>query len=111
MREQRDADGPVEVDVIRGVARRSGQRLALSAQEVAVLAVLGSAGGRVVGRSELQRRAGLGNRAPRRCDAMLVGLRRALGPESIATVRSRGWRCLLEVGPPASEALEEPAPA
>ncbi|MGH9283188.1 MAG: winged helix-turn-helix domain-containing protein [Acidimicrobiales bacterium] len=87
----------LEVDLDLGVVRRGGRPLALSVQEVAVLSVLGAAGGRVVGRSELQRRAGLTNRAPRRCDAVIVGLRRALGPESIATVRGRGWRCLVDV--------------
>ncbi|MGH9177269.1 MAG: winged helix-turn-helix domain-containing protein [Acidimicrobiales bacterium] len=90
----------VEVDLLLGVVRRGGRPLALSAQELAVLSVLGAAGGRVVGRSELQRRAGLNHRAPRRCDAVIVGLRRALGPDCIATVRGRGWRCLVAVAVP-----------
>lgn len=87
----------VEVDLRRGVARRGELILPLSVQEVVVLSVLAAAGGRVVGRDELQRRVGLNHRAPRRCDALIVGLRRALGPGAIATVRGRGWRCLLEV--------------
>ena len=88
---------PVEVDLGQGVVRRGGRPLDLSVQEVAVLSVLVSAGGRVVGRDELQRRAGLSHRTPRRCDAVIVRLRRALGPESIATVRGRGWRCVVDV--------------
>lgn len=88
----------VEVDLRRGVAHQGEFLLPLSAQEVVVLSVLAAAGGRVVGRDELQRRAGLHHRTPRRCDALIVGLRRALGPAAIATVRGRGWRCVVDVG-------------
>jgi DNA-binding response OmpR family regulator len=95
----------VEVDLRLGVASQGGRPLALSAQEVAVLSVLGAAGGRVVGRNELQRRAGLSHRTPRRCDAVIVGLRRALGPGCIATVRGRGWRCLVDVDLPDATAF------
>jgi DNA-binding response OmpR family regulator len=63
----------------------------LSAQELAVLAVLVELAGRVVSRQELARRAGLADRSERRCDAILVQLRRFVGPASIRTVRSRGW--------------------
>lgn len=90
--------GRIEVDVALGVASRDGHRLDLSAQEVAILGVLAGAGGRVVGRNELQRRVGLSHRTPRCCDALIVGLRRALGPAAIVTVRGRGWRCCWSVG-------------
>lgn len=93
-------DERVVVNLLLGEVRRGGRPLVLSAQEMAVLSVLSAAGGRVVGRNELQRRAGLSHRAPRRCDAVIVGLRRALGPECIATVRGRGWRCLADVAVP-----------
>jgi DNA-binding response OmpR family regulator len=63
----------------------------LSEQEASVLAVLLQYSGRVVSRQELARRSGLADRSERRCDAILVQIRRRLGPTSIRTVRSRGW--------------------
>ncbi|MEK7424446.1 MAG: helix-turn-helix domain-containing protein [Actinomycetota bacterium] len=65
--------------------------VSLGAQERAVLAVLCAYRGRVVSRRELSRRAGLGDLSERRCDSLLVTLRRRLGPEALITVRSRGW--------------------
>jgi DNA-binding response OmpR family regulator len=56
-----------------------------------VLAVLIAHRGRVLGRRELARLAGLSQLSERRCDSVLVGIRRALGPDAIRTVRSRGW--------------------
>jgi DNA-binding response OmpR family regulator len=56
-----------------------------------VLAVLVANRRRVVGRRELARAAGLAELSERRCDSVLVGVRRLLGPDSIVTVRSRGW--------------------
>jgi DNA-binding response OmpR family regulator len=64
----------------------------MTPQEARVLEVLASAEGRVVPRRELIRRAGLHDCSPRRCEAVLVGLRRALGDDAIHNVRGRGWR-------------------
>lgn len=63
----------------------------LTAQEIAVLQVFLDCQGRVVSRAELARRAGLTGLNSRRCDSLLVSIRRVLGPEAIRTVRSRGW--------------------
>ncbi len=57
-----------------------------------MLAVLVDHQRRVLGRRELSRLAGLAELSERRCDSVLVALRRLLGPDSIITVRSRGWR-------------------
>ena len=56
-----------------------------------MLAVLYANRQRVVGRRELARAAGLAELNQRRCDSVLVGVRRLLGHDSIVTVRSRGW--------------------
>jgi DNA-binding response OmpR family regulator len=63
----------------------------LGEQEQSVLTVLIASRGRVISRRELARRAGLADRSERRCDSLLVSIRRALGPDSVVTVRSRGW--------------------
>ena len=67
-------------------------RTRLASQEEALLDILLEARGRVVSRAELARRAGLTGASARRCDVVLVGLRRALGPGVVQNVRGRGWR-------------------
>ncbi|MFM2078536.1 MAG: hypothetical protein RJA49_2426 [Actinomycetota bacterium] len=69
-----------------------------------MLAVLVANRRRVVGRRELSRAAGLAELSERRCDSVLVGVRRMLGQDSIVTVRSRGWM-LAEHAIPAAEEL------
>jgi DNA-binding response OmpR family regulator len=63
----------------------------LAQQEAAVLRVLLDCQGRVVSRRELARLAGIADLNDRRCDSLLVPIRRVLGPEAIRTVRGRGW--------------------
>ncbi|MBI4934102.1 MAG: helix-turn-helix domain-containing protein [Actinobacteria bacterium] len=75
-------------------------------QERAVLAVLVDNHRRVVGRRELARQAGLAELSDRRCDSVLVGVRRMLGPDSIVTVRSRGWMIAEHAMPKAVELLD-----
>lgn len=68
----------------------------LGVQERALLAVLLANRGRVVSRRELARHAGLAHLSDRRCDSLIVGIRRVLGPDAIRTVRSRGWMLLAQ---------------
>jgi len=63
----------------------------LTAQERAVFEVLSANRGRVLSRQELARRAGLTELSPRRCDSLIVGIRRRVGADSVRTVRRRGW--------------------
>jgi len=70
--------------------------LRLGPNELAVLQVFLESHNRVVSRTEINRRAGLAGMNERRCDSILVSLRRVLGAESIRTVRGRGW--MLEIG-------------
>ena len=63
----------------------------LGEQEQSVLTVLLANRGRVISRRELAKRAGLATLSERRCDSLLVAIRRALGPQAVITVRSRGW--------------------
>ena len=64
-----------------------------------MLAVLVENHHRVVGRRELARRAGLTDLNERRCDSVLVGIRKLLGPDSIVAFGNAGcgmfvrWSC------------------
>lgn len=70
-----------------------------------MLAVIVETPGRVISRLELARRAGLRDLSERRIDAVMVTLRRALGPEAIRTVRRRGWMLELDCATAASDLL------
>lgn len=63
----------------------------LTPQERAVYLALAANAGRVVSRSELARAAGITDLNDRRCDSLLVGVRRAVGADRVRTVRRRGW--------------------
>ena len=63
----------------------------LGAHERAILAVFIYNEGRIVSRRELARQAGLAELNTRRCDSLLVTLRKSLGQDAIITVRQRGW--------------------
>jgi hypothetical protein len=42
-------------------------------------------------RSEISRQAGIAELSERRCDSLIVGIRRRIGADRITTVRRRGW--------------------
>jgi DNA-binding response OmpR family regulator len=63
----------------------------LDHRELAVLNALMTNRSRVLSRSELTRLSGLNGLNERRCDSLLVGIRRVLGADAIRTVRGRGW--------------------
>lgn len=69
--------------------RNGGQ--GLSPADISVLRVLVKNEGRVVSRESLVRMAGLDSSSARRVDVSLVTIRRVLGPDTVRTVRSRGW--------------------
>lgn len=71
-----------------------------------MLAVLVANRNRVVGRREIARDAGLAELNQRRCDSILVGVRRQLGADAIITVRSRGWMLADHVLPAALALLD-----
>lgn len=63
----------------------------LSPQERAVYEILCEHRGRVLSRHEIARMAGFADCSVRRCDAVILGIRRSLGDASVRTVRRRGW--------------------
>lgn len=69
-----------------------------------MLSVLVNNRNRVVGRRELARESGLADLNERRCDSVLVGVRKLLGADSVITVRSRGWM-IAQHAVPVAEAL------
>jgi DNA-binding response OmpR family regulator len=66
----------------------------LTPQERAVYQVLRDQAGRVLSRNEIARRAGIADLSERRCDSLIVGIRRCVGPDRVRTVRRRGWMLL-----------------
>jgi DNA-binding response OmpR family regulator len=76
---------------VPGASQASHPLEHLTAQERAVYSVLAEHAGRVVSRSEIARAVGIAALNPRRCDALIVGVRRALPRGSLVTVRRRGW--------------------
>jgi DNA-binding response OmpR family regulator len=56
-----------------------------------VLRVLWESQGKMLSRETLMRKAGLDLSSARRVDSSMVVLRRVLGPDSLRTVRQRGW--------------------
>ena len=95
-------DGTAPPSVSSGIAPIPSR---LGGSERAVLAVIVETPGRVISRFELAGRAGLRDLSERRIDAVMVTLRRALGPDAIRTVRRRGWMLELDNVTAASDLL------
>lgn len=67
---------------------------ALTPQERAVFMALAATPGKVLSRAEIARAAGLADLNDRRCDSLIVGIRRVIGAERLVTVRRRGYLLL-----------------
>jgi len=67
----------------------------LTPQEQAVYTVLADNAGRVLSRAEIARRAGISDLNDRRCDSLIVGIRRGIGTDRVRTVRRRGWMLIV----------------
>ena len=80
----------------------------LSDKDRAVLRVLVERAGKVTDRISLNKLAGLTG-TPRRCETILVTLRRALGDDAIVTIRRRGWM-LTEAALPRARRLLDTEP-
>ena len=63
----------------------------LTPQERAAYEALATNARRVLSRSDLARQAGIACLTARRCDSLIVGIRRNLGTERVLTVRCQGW--------------------
>jgi DNA-binding response OmpR family regulator len=68
----------------------------LTPQERAVYAVLASEPNRVRTRHEIARSAGISDLNQRRCDSLIVGIRRVVGSDRLITVRRRGYLLLID---------------
>ena len=79
--------------------------ITLSPTDLAVLRVLVDRSGKVTGRHDLNRLAGLEG-SERRCEATLVMLRKVLGHDTIVTIRRRGWMLVNDAVPVALALLD-----
>jgi DNA-binding response OmpR family regulator len=93
------ANAPVIVPRLHGRMTRSAPASGhgasplalLTTQERAVYDVLARHAGTVVSRAAIASEAGMGDLNVRRCDSLIVGIRRCVGANRIVTVRRRGW--------------------
>lgn len=87
------------------MAATTTTNMALSDKDLAVLRVLFERQGKVTDRASLNKLAGLTG-TPRRCETILVTLRKALGNEAIVTIRRRGWMLSSSALPIVSQLLD-----
>lgn len=72
-------------------APRRQRAAAPQARERELLAYLAAHPGRVISREEFSAECGLDDLSARRCDSLIVAIRRLLPQDAIMTVRKRGW--------------------
>lgn len=72
-------------------APRRPRVVAPQERERDLLAYLAAHPGRVISREEFSTECGLGDLSARRCDSLIVAIRRLLPDSAIVTVRKRGW--------------------
>lgn len=80
---------PIVLHLVSRQVEVDGRRLELPSPLWEMLSVL--ADGKVVPRAELARAARVQDLSPRRCESLLVELRRQIGTERIRNRRRRGW--------------------
>jgi DNA-binding response OmpR family regulator len=90
-------NSPAPAALVSPESQSSDPLEALTPQERAVYEVLAARANRVMTRLEIARAAGIIDLNQRRCDSLIVGIRRVIGTDSLLTVRRRGY--LLRVSP------------
>lgn len=97
------------IDAAASTVTHDGTVTLLTDRELAVLCALRT--GAVVSRSELIRAAGLGDLSARRCESLIMALRRILGPDTIVNLRRRGWRLTADATLVTTNGRAAPAPS
>jgi DNA-binding response OmpR family regulator len=82
---------PAPADLAPPEIQASDPLEVLTPQERAVFMVLAAEPNRVKSRVEIARAAGISDLNQRRCDSLIVGIRRVVGTERLLTVRRRGY--------------------
>jgi DNA-binding response OmpR family regulator len=82
---------PAPADLVPPEIQTSDPLEVLTPQERAVFMALSQETNRVMSRVEIARAAGISDLNQRRCDSLIVGIRRVVGANRLITVRRRGY--------------------